>query len=504
MSGHRIEGIIAAAGIVIVCVAAVAMTTAVRATPAAGTIETIAGGGTLAPDGVPATDASLTFMLGLAINQDGDVFVSDATNCAVEKISAGVITRVVGTGSCPQSHTSNDIGDGGPALNALLDRPEGLAFDSAGDLYIADSFDCEIRKVDMQSGIITAFAGKGPWYCGGAGDGGAATDATLTNPGGLAVDADGNVYIAEWQGPRVRKVSGGTITTVAGRTGWRGFSGDGGPATDALLEGPLGLAVSADGTLYIGDDCRIRAVSGGIITTVAGNGICIGTPDGPAMSTGIDGPYGLAVDSAGMLLIADADDCVVRRLENGMITTIAGAPLVVNDSFTPVCGHTGDGGLATSAEIGQPVGVAADGAGNAYFAEDHLSDPGPASVRVVYGVAPPPPAPTPTATIDPAIDTDGDGCTDVKERLLVPPTSPSDAWDFYSVPVPALFASPNPTSTIRDGVVSASDAQSIFAYFTRGAQAGSPEYEQDLNANGVRDGLEYDRSFAGPGMSGPP
>ncbi len=210
------------------------------------------------------------------------------------------------------------------------------------------------------------------------------------------------------------------------------------------------------------------------------------------------------MDPAGNVLIADALNCVVRRLTDGMITTVAGAPQVVGGTFTPVCGHSGDSGPATSAQIGQPTGVAVDGSGNAYFSEMSVNPLGPATIRVVYGVAPPPPPPTPTPTIDPTIDSDGDGCTDAREPQLVPPTNPSDAWDFYSVPVPALFVNPNPLAAIRDGVVGASDAQAVFAYFKKAAQTGSPEYEQDLNANGIKDGLEYDRSLVGPGHSGPP
>ncbi len=112
--------------------------------------------------------------------------------------------------------------------------------------------------------------------------------------------------------------------------------------------------------------------------------------------------------------------------------------------------------------------------------------------------------PTATATINPTLDTDGDGCSDVKEPQLAPPTDPHNPWDFYSVPVPALFAAPNPLTDFKDSMVQAADAQAIFAYYKAGAQAGTPVYDQDLNGNGIQDGIEYDRSFVGPGQTGAP
>ena len=240
-------------------------------------------------------------------------------------------------------------GDGGPAIEANLNWPGGVAVDGAGNVYIADRGNDRIRRVDG-AGIITTIAGTGE--SGSSADGGPAIEANLNWPAGVAVDGAGNVYIADRGNDRIRRVDGaGVITTIAG-TGVRGFSGDGGPAVEAKLDGPSGIAVDGAGNVYIADrgNDRIRRVDGaGVITTIAGTGVRGFSGDGgPAVEAKLDGPSGIAVDGAGNVYIADYNNHRVRRVDGaGIITTIAG---------TGVRGFSGDGGPAVEAELGQLQG----------------------------------------------------------------------------------------------------------------------------------------------------
>ena len=256
-------------------------------------------------------------------------------------------------------------GDGGPATDAALqieylNPTSGLAVDLAGNLYIADSWNNRVRKVS-NSGIITTIAGGGGSSYG---DGGLATNAKVIDPAGLAFDSGGNLYISQVYtfGCVVRKVApNGLITTVAGTSNC-GYAGDGGPAASALLSDPEGLAVDSAGNLYIaGNDGRVRKVApNGIITTVAGNGNSTYDGDGgPATSFSLNYPFGVVLDGAGNLYIADANNHRIREVSaDGTITTIAG-----NGNY----GFAGDGGAATNAELSQPDAIAIDSAGNLYF-----------------------------------------------------------------------------------------------------------------------------------------
>lgn len=314
-----------------------------------GTITTLAGDGVcgFGGDGGPPASASLNTPRGVAVAANGDVYVADLANCRVRKISGGLISTFAGTGVCGFS------GDAGAATSAQLNIPWDVEVDTAGNLFIADVLNCRVRKVT--SGTITTVAGTG--VCGFSGDAGAATSAQINNTGGIAVDTSGNLFIADSNNHRVRKVTAGIITTVAG-TGVAGFSGDGGAATGAQLDFPTGAVVDASGNLYIGDsvNCRIRKVSGGIITTVAGTGACGYSGDGgPATSADLNLTRGVAADAAGNLYIADFVNCRVRKVDgiSGIITTIAG---------TGVCGFNGDASPTATHII--PINSPAVDAGN--------------------------------------------------------------------------------------------------------------------------------------------
>ena len=331
----------------------------VRISPA-GVLSVVAGNGLTGSsgDGGPATGAMLRSPSGIAVDASGNLYIADTGNYRVRKVSArGTITTVAGGGGYGFS------GDGGPATNASLDRPWGVAVDGSGNLYIADTFSHRIRKVSV-AGTITTVAGGGA--SGSLGDGGPATNTSLSWPNGVAVDASGNLYIADTQHNRIRKVSpGGTITTVAGNGDWADFYGDGGPATSASLNQPLGVAVDASGNLYIAStyNNRIRKVSaGGTITTVAGNGVeGLSGDGGPATSASLDQPAGVAADAFGNLYIADTENSRIRKVSvGGTITTVAGMG---------GRGFSGDGGPATSASLYGPYGVAVDAFGNLYIAD---------------------------------------------------------------------------------------------------------------------------------------
>jgi uncharacterized protein (TIGR03437 family) len=231
------------------------------------------------------------------------------------------------------SGNNNYFGDGGLAANAGLNLPEGIALDSGGNLYIADTQDNAIRKVS--NGAITTVAGNGT--PGHSGDGGPAISAELFNPTGVAVDAVGNLYIADSFNNRIRKVSNGVITTVVGNGNY-GFSGDNGLATSAELALPEGIAADAGGNLHIADsgNSRIREVSNGVITTVAGGGSSLGD-NGPATNAQLAAPEGVAVDAAGSLYVADAFNNRTRLLTPGTLPLIAkGGVVPIYSSMTAI------------------------------------------------------------------------------------------------------------------------------------------------------------------------
>jgi uncharacterized protein (TIGR03437 family) len=334
------------------------------------TITTVAGGGRSSGSTGPATSAVLTYPCGIAVDASGNLYIADNAllsgvltpaigpmSGVIHKVSpSGAISIVAGGGPANEF-----LGDGGPATSATLSFPTDVAVDAAGNLYIADTGDQRIRKVST-NGTITTVAGPGSTN-GALGDGGPATSATLSSPQWLAIDSVGNLYIADAGHNRIRKVSlDGTITTVAGPGPANGALGDGGPATGATLNTPQGVAVDAAGNLYIAEYGlnRIRKVSpSGIITTVAGNGGAAYFNDGGlATVAAINEPEGIAVDATGDIYIADYRNNRLRVVTtDGEINTIAG-----NGGGS----LTGDGGPATGAGISLPLGVALGSGGKVY------------------------------------------------------------------------------------------------------------------------------------------
>ncbi len=349
----------------------------------AAAISTVAGTGTagFSGDGGPAAAAQLNLPNDAAVDAAGNVYIADASNHRIRKIDAasGNISTIAGTGS-----TSGNLGDGGPATAARLHTPGGVAADAAGNVYIADSIQHRIRKIDASTGNISTVAGSAA-ISGPLGDGGPATSARLNIPIGVAVDAAGNIYIADRDNLRIRKVdTAGVITTIAG-TGTSGYNMDGIAATAAQLSNPTGVAADAAGNVYIADAAnrRIRKIDAvsGTISTIAGTGIAGFSGDGgPAASAQLSNPYGVALDAAGNLHIADTNNNRIRKVDTaGVITTVAG---------TGSANFSGDGGAATLAQLSGPRGLAADGLGNLYIADGDNN-----RIRKVTFHLPPPPEP---------------------------------------------------------------------------------------------------------------
>ena len=315
-------------------------------------IITIAGNGTAgySGDGGPAIDAELNIPRILAFDSQGDLFVTDQFNNVVREItpgtdgllSDGTITTVAGDGKAGYS------GDGGPATDAELDGPTGLAFDPAGDLFIADQVNNRIREVVKATGDIVTYAGTGT--AGYTGDGGPATDAEINSPRGISTDASGDLFIAEWGNHVIREVVKltGDIITVAG-DGKAGFSGDGGPATDARLEGPLDVAVDSLGDVFITDSYtyRVREVvkATGDIITVAGDGTFGYSGDGGPATDAETAPGGVAVDPAGDVFITDVYNNVVREFTTAVTVTVtqavANQVAIISDPLTLIAGVHG-------------------------------------------------------------------------------------------------------------------------------------------------------------------
>ena len=297
---------------------------------------------------IKATDTEISLVDGIAVDKKGNIYIAMRDHNIISRVDTlGNMTRFAGTGE------SGFSGDKGKATEAQLKTPAGLTFDKKGNLYIADRNNHRIRKVDTR-GIITTVAGNGT--AGFSGDGGKATQAQLNLPSGVAVDDKGNIYISDRSNNRVRVVDNkGTITTFAGNGG-DGYSGDSGPATQAQLSKPFGLALDKKGNLYIADreNNRVRKVNPqGIITTVAGDGGFFFMGDnGPSYRASIAGPTGIVVDKNGILYIADRNNNRIRSVDTqGMIRTVAG---------TGQQDYNGESEIARDTNLYLPFGVALD------------------------------------------------------------------------------------------------------------------------------------------------
>jgi sugar lactone lactonase YvrE len=364
-------------------------------------------------------DQQLNYPTDVVVNQAGELYVADTLNHRVRRVAKdGTVATVVGTGVAGFS------GDGGPALSARLNRPYGLTLNAAGDLYIADTANNRVRKVSFGSAArprITTVAGNGRYAS--SGDGGRATNASITVPRAVAVDRAGNLLIGDFDNNRLRRVSAdGIISTVDAVTGVNGirslavdrannvyladsrnyairklspagvmttlpvagrFGGrtagsykepqDGGPAATAWIGSPTAIAADPAGNVYfvdVDDSCVRKISAAGIISTIVGSEHGFSGDGGPAVKAWINRPVGVAADDHGNIYIADGYNARIRKVSaTGIITTIAG---------TGVAGHSGDGGLATRAQISilaepMPTGIAVDAHGNIFFAEPGLN-----------------------------------------------------------------------------------------------------------------------------------
>ena len=334
-----------------------------------GTINTVAGNQAwiYSGDNVQATASSIFIPFGIALNAAGDMFIADTSNDRIRKVTkadgtatGGIITTIAGNGIIAAS------GDGGPATSASVNNPSSVALDGAGNIFFTDSGNNAVRRIDANTGIITTFAGTLGQH-GFSGDGGPSNLATLNTPNGIAFDAAGNLYIADTGNNLIRKVTAATgfISTFAGNNS-QGFSGDGGAAAGASLNAPWSVTPAPSGMIYIADqgNNRIRSVdTAGIIRTIVGTGAAGYSGDGGAASAAqLNVPANVAIDVGSNLYISDSGNNVIRKVNptTQVINTVAG------NSTESI---SGDNGPATQAGLYGPYTLALDGVGNLYIAD---------------------------------------------------------------------------------------------------------------------------------------
>jgi sugar lactone lactonase YvrE len=428
----------------------------------------------------PATAAELAYPFGVALDSAGNLYIADTGNHQVRVVSAatGVITTIAGT---PESGYA---GDKGPATKALLGCPQGLAVDAKGDVYIADTCNDAIRKVDAATKIISTVAGH-PYRtryneaCQFGGDNGPATSALLCFPAAVAVDSAGDLYISDTDNYEIRKVAAntGVITKVAGfpyyGVGLTGEASEGSPATSVELEVPQGIVVDAEKNIYFADAgfCLVRKItaSTGLVTTVAGNveGICGYASEGVlATASELFHPSGIALDKAGNLFIADTYSQLVRRVDakSKIITTVAGDLYSFEDYppgivYNGLCGYTGDQGAAIVARLCDPDAVAIDAAENLYIADTSNS-----AIRTVTGTLA---ATTPPPTLTPAANGLGYGFGSPIEVRI------SDAASGAKIYYTTDGATPSTASKLYSGPFTVSNTGSVIAFATSANSANS-------------------------------
>ncbi|MBL8524726.1 MAG: hypothetical protein JNN20_13630, partial [Betaproteobacteria bacterium] len=323
----------------------------------AQTITTVGGHGV--GDGLPAASGYLGLPRAVAVSGSGDIFIADTDNHRIRKVdSSGVITTFAGNGFGGFQRPS---GDGGPLLSASIGSPSSVTFDVLGNLYVTEGANHRVRKISP-AGVISTVAGNG--MSGFGGDGGPAVSALLNEPQWIVVAPDGTMYVADAANHRIRKIdSSGTISTVAG-TGFQGYTGDGGPATMATLRYPQALALDATGNLFVADtrNHRVRKIdTSGIISSIADDGYAVSSPGNQQIPLyGLAQPKGLVVMPNGDLIIADTNRNKIKKVAaNGQASTIAGV----------YAGYSGDGGAAINADLYEPNGLAVDTNGNLFIAD---------------------------------------------------------------------------------------------------------------------------------------
>ena len=329
-------------------------------------IKTVAGDGTFgySGDGLPALFSENEGIAGIATDTHGNYYLADVSNHVIRKVDAatGIITRFAGDGTMSPGFG----GDSGPATAAVLNYPNSIACDGAGNVYIADQENNRIRKVSA-TGIITTIAGDG--FPGFFGEGVPATTASMASPYAICLDASGNIYFSDLGNCRIRKINtAGIISTIAG-DGTVGMGADGVPATATQVRQVSGMCVDASGNIYLSEFYyhRIRMINtAGIITTIAGTGTPGFTGDGtPATGARLNNPTSVCLDASGNLYIADAHNHRVRMINpSGIISTVTGSA---------TAGFSGDGGPATAATFSQPGALAFDGIGDLFIADDASS-----------------------------------------------------------------------------------------------------------------------------------
>jgi len=322
-------------------------------------ISTIAGTGAqgYGGDGGPASLATLKVPASMIFDKYGNLLIADFGNHVIRKINVvGNISTIAGIGSAGFG------GDGGPAILAQLNAPAGICVDDSGNIFIAEQQGQRIRKINT-IGVIFTYAGTGIF--GYNGDGIPANSAQLGNPSGVVADKLGNLYITEFFNHRIRRVNtAGIISTIAG-TGTMGYTGDGGQATLAQLSYPYGITIDDTGSIFFadhGNHCFRKISVAGKISTIAGTGTSGYSGDGgPAISANLSYPSTVAIDKSGNVYIADWWNNVIRKVTTaGTISTITG-------NGNP--GYSGDGGLATAAQLNSPFGIALDTSCCLYIAD---------------------------------------------------------------------------------------------------------------------------------------